>query len=75
MALRTQGLSTHQSNCYEVISKVDQNSASESRRGEESAMDGVVGGPRVGKERQLPYNVLKIVPIKYMISYFVFSIP
>ena len=43
--------------------------------GEESAMDGVVGGPRVGKERQLPHNVLKIVPIKYMISYFVFSIP
>ena len=30
--------------------------------GEEGAMDGVVGGPRVGKERQLPHNVLKIVP-------------
>ena len=33
------------------------------------------GQGRVGKERQLPHNVLKIVPIKYMISYFVFSIP
>ena len=33
--------------------------------GEESAMDGVVGGPRVGKERQLPHDVLKIVP-KYL---------
>ena len=31
--------------------------------GEESAIDGVVGGPRVGKERQLPPDVLKIVPI------------
>ena len=29
---------------------------------EEGAVDGVVGGPRVGKERQLPHNVLKIVP-------------
>ena len=33
--------------------------------GEESAMDGVVGGPRGGKERQLPHDVLKIVP-KYL---------
>ena len=31
-------------------------------------MDGVDGGPRVGKERQLPHDVINIVPIKYMIS-------
>ena len=37
-------------------------------KGEESTMDGVDGGPRVGKERQLPHDVINIVPIKYMIS-------
>ena len=40
--------------------------------GEEGAVDGVVGRPRVGEERQLPHNVIKIVPIQNTISYFVF---
>ena len=40
--------------------------------GEEGAVDGVVSGPRVGEERQLPHNVIKIVPIQNTISYFVF---
>ena len=30
--------------------------------GEEGAVDGILGRARVGKERQLPHNVLKIVP-------------
>ena len=39
--------------------------------GEESAMDGVVGGPRVGKERQLPHNVLKIVPSTCILFFYI----
>ena len=50
------------STCCKVFCDVDDGGGDE--EGGEGVV-GVVGGPRVGKERQLPHDVLKIVP-KYL---------
>ena len=44
--------------CCKVFYGVDDGGGDE--EGEEGAVDGVIGGPRVGKERQLSHNGMKI---------------